>query len=226
MSSPSRMRRAWDRFAAEDPMYFIHCGRKDWDRESFFASGREEVADWLGWMTEEPRRGRMVEVGCGLGRMTVAFAREFERVDGVDISPSMVKQARDLEPPANVEFHALDGSGRLPFDDATFAFAASNAVFQHVPDEETVATYLREIARTLAPGGLALLHFDTVPPGPLRLLSYRLPDGVLPRTSRRGMRCHGRAPERVRELAAAAGFEVVAERDPGSANHLFLLAAR
>lgn len=36
---------------------------------------------------------RILEIGCGTGRMTLALARTFEPVDAVDISPAMLQCA-------------------------------------------------------------------------------------------------------------------------------------
>ena len=217
------MREAWERFAETDPMFHIQCERQDWDHESFLRSGERDVAEMMSWVGDAVGRERMLELGCGIGRMTTAFAGEFGTVDAVDISASMIEQARTASPPPNVRFSVIAGDRLDGFEDGAFDFAASRAVFQHIPDGAAIASYLREIARTLRPGGAALLQFNTAPAGLLRTLAYRLPDRLLPRTSRRYMRCYRRPPEQVREMAADAGLRIEWERAPGTTFHYLFL---
>jgi SAM-dependent methyltransferase len=223
--SDSGMRQAWDRFSRRDPMFHIQCERGDWDHESFFRSGDEDVAEMMSWVGGAVGRGRMLELGCGIGRMTLAFGREFESVDAVDISEGMIEGARAANPPANVRFAAIAGDGLGRFEDGAFDFVASRAVFQHIPDESAIAVYLAEITRVLRPGGAALLQFNTAPAGRLRSLAYRLPDRLLPRTSRRYMRCYRRDPDWVRELAQIAGLAIEWERAPATTFHFLFLRA-
>ena len=65
--------------------------------EEFFATGEAEfahvsrVAETLG---RPGRRGRALDFGCGVGRLTRALGERFESAIGVDISAGMVEQAR------------------------------------------------------------------------------------------------------------------------------------
>jgi SAM-dependent methyltransferase len=222
--SATKMRVAWDRFARDDPMYYIHCGRKDWDRDAFFDTGRADVAEWMEWLGDDVARGRMLEFGCGIGRMSVFLAEEFDHVDAVDVSSAMIDQARSLDPPASVRFETISGDGLDRLDDDAYDFVGSRAVFQHIPDEDAIAGYLRDVARVLKkPEGGALLQFNTAPSSLLRRSAYLLPDPLLPRTSRRYMRCYRRDPDRIRELVAAAGLVVAWERSPGTTFHYLFL---
>lgn len=217
------MRTAWDRFARNDPMFHIHCGDDDWDPTAFFATGIRDVEEWMAWTEDDVSAGRMLEIGCGLGRMTVAFANTFDHVDGVDVSVSMIEQARELGPPSNVRYHVVSGGGLEDFEDDAYDFVGSGIVFQHIPDESAIATYMQEIARVLHPGGHALLQFNTVPFSFARRLAYMLPDSLLPRTSRRYMRCYRRKSERIREVISAARLTILWERAPDSTFHYFFL---
>ena len=204
-------------------MFHIHCGQRDWDPDEFFATGAEDVNEWMDWIGDRLERGRMLEIGCGLGRMTVAFASEFEQVDGVDISAEMIEQAKALDPPGNVRYRVITGDGLDGIEDSAYDFVGSRAVFQHIPTEIAIASYLKEIARVLRPGGQALLQFNTAPIGIARRIAYALPDPLLPRTSRRYMRCYRRDSGRVRELVADAGLEIEWEHQGSSTFHYFLL---
>jgi SAM-dependent methyltransferase len=216
----------WERFAAKDALFYIDPALgAGVEVDEFIASGGALV-DWaLAWAGDLPGRGRALEIGCGIGRNTTHFARHFERVDGVDVSPTMVRLAREQDPPRNVEFHVTDGRDLALFGDDAFDFAFSNLVFQHVPDADTVAAYLSEVARVLQPGGIAVLQFDTRRLGLGARVVRALPDRLLPASRRRHIRRYPRSPDQVRAWAAAAGLALDEERDPGTAEHWLRLRA-
>jgi ubiquinone/menaquinone biosynthesis C-methylase UbiE len=218
----AQMREQWDRFAREDPMYFIDASREDWTEAEFLASGRKTVTALLEFAGEEIEPGTALEIGCGLGRHSAALAERFERVEAVDISPEMVRRARALVSAPNVGFTAVSGSDLREFSDDSFDLVLSFLVLQHIASEDVIAGYLHEIARVLR--GRALLQFDTRPEGAVTRLYERLPDAVLPRSRRRFMRRYRRDAGRVRDLIASAGLAVERERGAGGPDHLLLLA--
>ena len=217
-----QMRKHWEKFAEDDPMYYIATWNKDWTLDDFFASGlemAERIAQWAGRRSG----GRMLEIGCGLGRTAVHFSRWFERVDGVDISGKMIEMARSLNPPDHVHFSAISGTDLRHFENETFDLVYSYIVFQHIPEEAVIESYLREISRVLKPAGQAALQFDTRPEGALIKLYKSLPDPLLPRPHRRFIRRYRRQPERLQRLMEGAGLRVEDEQGHGTAEHFFLL---
>lgn len=211
---------SWEDFAQRDAQYYIDPSLGPGvDLEAFREGGRG-IVDWaVGWAGELPDHGRAVEIGCGVGRNTVHLARHFERVDGVDISPTMISSALARGVPEGVHLHAVSGRDLRPLPDGAFALAFSHLVFQHVESAQDIAAYLRETARVLEPGGVAVLHFDTRPRTPLVRLVQRMPDALLPRDRRRGIRRHRREAEEVRGYGQAAGLALEAELGPGTAHH-------
>ena len=120
--------------------------------------------------------GRILDLGCGPGRLTLPIAQRWAGtfVMGVDCSPRMVAQARMVAARAgahNVEFVFCDGR-HLP-DMGTFNAAFCVAVFQHIPPE-AVRGYVGQVAERLAPGGAFRFQYveadDDVPDG---FLHYR-----------------------------------------------------
>jgi SAM-dependent methyltransferase len=166
------MREDWERRARENARHYVVTGQSHWSDEEFYKSGQitleEEVLNDLTNICQgkDPRDMKVLEIGCGAGRVTRAFAGFFGDVYAVDISREMVRQARraiEGFPNARV-FHnngkdlsiVCDhwwnrfGIGRPLQVDFAFSFM----VFQHIPSREVIESYVREVARLMRPGGL------------------------------------------------------------------------
>src|SRR5580658_1817094 len=95
-----KMRTDWDQRARENARHYVDTANADWTDEEFFASGErtlaEEILTDLGNVCQgkSPAEMRVLEIGCGAGRVTKALARFFGEVHAVDISRKMVRQAR------------------------------------------------------------------------------------------------------------------------------------
>ncbi|MGE5607811.1 MAG: class I SAM-dependent methyltransferase [Bacillota bacterium] len=101
---------------------------------------------------------RVLDIGCGDGKVTAEIAREVPRgsVVGIDSSDDMIRFASVNFPPGsypNLGFRLLDAS-HLDFG-AEFDVAFSNACLHWIWDHRPV---LRGIAEALKPGGKALLQ--------------------------------------------------------------------
>jgi ubiquinone/menaquinone biosynthesis C-methylase UbiE len=103
-----------------------------------------------------------IDVGCGFGDEAAEMARRVGpvgRVVGVDVSESMIGEARRRHDPlvAQLSWRVADALD-LPFEDDSFDARGAATVLQHVPDPASV---LREMTRVLRPGGrIAILEFD------------------------------------------------------------------
>ncbi len=90
-----RMRSEWDARARDDAYYYVHSGKHDQTEADFAASGVDSVAVCvladLSTLTQDrdPRKLRLLELGCGIGRMTRPLADVFGEVVGVDVSVEM-----------------------------------------------------------------------------------------------------------------------------------------
>ncbi len=96
---------------------------------------------------------RVLDFGCGHGMASVVLARRGARVTAFDLSPGYLQEARRRSAANDVggAFVQADGE-RLPFADASFDRVWGNAVLHHLD----LTTAARELARVLAPGGLAV----------------------------------------------------------------------
>jgi SAM-dependent methyltransferase len=215
------MRERWRRFARADAKHYVAANRDDWDTEAFYAMGANLAAEVLEWTGPDAGRDRMLEIGCGAGRMLIHFATRYDRVDGVDIAPEMLEQARP-HMPDNVHLSALAGADLEPFDDRSVDLVLSVQVFQHIPEAEVVASYLSETARVLKPDGRAVMQFDTRPNPLRRRVALALPDFALPRDHRRYIRRYPLPATWPEEVGRLAGLGTLDERGPGTEHHFVL----
>ncbi|HYJ79119.1 MAG TPA: class I SAM-dependent methyltransferase [Longimicrobiaceae bacterium] len=100
-----------------------------------------------------PGRESALEVGCGRGAFTRALARHFERVIAIDLSPAMVRRARELSRTIeNVDFRQADLS-TCDLPSAGFDCIATIATLHHLPLEDA----LKKLDAALKPGGVLLV---------------------------------------------------------------------
>lgn len=218
------MRNRWRRFAQEAPMFYIASQQAEWTQKDFLAAGNDMVEPILKHLGDRIERRSALEIGCGLGRILYNLAPEFEQVHGIDIAPEMIEHAEAMgHLPDNVELHVGTGSDLAPIDDAGIDLVLSLLVFQHIPDRNVIAAYVRDIARVLRPGGIAWLQFDTRPRNPAVAVLQALPDPLLPRSRRRHIRRYRIAASEPARMAAEAGLVVAEELEPGTDQHVAVL---
>jgi len=155
---------------------------------------------------------RVVELGCGIGRIGRELAPRVAHWEGCDISANMLSVARErLAPFANVGLTELTRSNLKPLADASIDKAYCVAVFIHM-DKEDFYLYLEDLARVLKPGGL--LYFDAwnlaSPVGWRRfaaeLAQYR---DVMPSQRKDIGRNQFTSPDEARVFLDQAGFDVL-----------------
>ena len=165
-----QMRQDWDARARENSRHYVATLRSKWDDDAFFRSGAIWVHDHiLSDLTaicngRMPSRMRILEIGCGAGRMTRPLAELFGEIHAVDISAEMISQATTaLGDCPNVHLHQNSGAGLELFGDAEFDFVFSAIVFQHIPRKSVIENYVREAYRVLRPGSAFKCQFQGHP---------------------------------------------------------------
>jgi len=151
-----------------------------------------------------------LEVGYGTGHGLVELARrvgEAGRVVGLDVSPSMAREARgrlDREGVAARVDLRVGAAPPLPFEDAAFDVAWMSFTLELFP-ETTVPEVLAEVRRVLVPGGrLGVVGMATPPAGASESAlshTYRWLHRHFPHI----VDCE---PIDVEHLVAASGFEL------------------
>jgi SAM-dependent methyltransferase len=99
-----------------------------------------------------PAKARILDAGCGSGRNMVELSR-FGAVTGIELAEASVSIAAERGAGEVVAGSILE----MPFAESSFDFAVSLDVIEHLEDDLAA---LRELRRTIAPGGALLV---TVP---------------------------------------------------------------
>lgn len=169
------VRRDWTELGEQDPLWavFVAPGTRGgrWDVEEFFATGRAEVdlsLQHLRQLGVSVGTAGALDFGAGVGRLSNALAEHFDTVIGVDVSPTMLEQARRLDRSGGrIDFHLNDKPDLSEFPDASVDLVYSSLVLQHLP-KDLAAGYLRELVRLLRPGGAAVVQVVSGPTASLK----------------------------------------------------------
>ena len=179
MASLKKHRQDWEDLAELDPMWAVlsapdKAGNK-WDPEEFYAAGATTIRNRRAALKklELPDSfDRVLDFGCGLGRLTYAWAAHAKEAVGLDISEAMVTQATAAARTPNARFvHSAEG---LPdaFPEGHFDLVYSEIVLQHIPDTDAILRVLREFRRVVKPGGVVLFQLPAALPLGMRI-KYR-----------------------------------------------------
>jgi SAM-dependent methyltransferase len=175
--------RFWDARARENALFFVdnRLAYRSHEAEGFWAGGEAALEELLA--AAGVRVGpadAVVDIGCGVGRLTRALAGRARTVIAVDVSAEMLARAAELNPRlGNVRWLHGDGRGLAGIADASVDACVSHVVFQHIADPAVTLGYVAEMGRVLRPGGWAAFQVSTDPaihraPGPVRRLRWRV----------------------------------------------------
>jgi SAM-dependent methyltransferase len=160
---------AWEEWGQRDPYFGVITNPRFRRREltaearqEFFRSGELHVDHVFDLIRRRIRPDfapkRVLDFGCGVGRTLLRFAALAAEVIGVDVSSTMLLEAR-----RNCEAHGARNVQLLMSDDSLSCLAGdfdlvySCIVFQHIPVERGRAIFAR-LLRLLRRGGVGAVH--------------------------------------------------------------------
>lgn len=167
----SGSRSYWDDAARRNAAWYVATGHVQ-ETEEFFSQGAAETDAFLEFCGIDPGgRGTVLEIGCGVGRMTRRLAELFGNVIAVDVSQEMLHRCRDnLSSHSNVDYRLVDGDGTLGgIGDGEIDVVFSYITFQHVPTRAAQMRYFEECVRVLRAGGRLAVQIRSSSPSAVAL---------------------------------------------------------
>jgi SAM-dependent methyltransferase len=160
---------AWEEWGRRDAYFGVITNPRfrsgeltERSKQEFFESGRWHVRYVMEIIHKHlhadfaPRR--VLDFGCGVGRVLLPFAALAHEVVGLDVSPSMLLEAR-----RNCEQHSVTNALLLVSDDSLssvsggFDLIHSCIVFQHIPIERGRFIFAR-LLQHMNPGGVGAIQ--------------------------------------------------------------------
>ena len=197
------MRNDWELRAKKNPFYFIRTEKNQSDEE-FWRSGyrdRDSILEHKSIkekLDEKFDEFKVLEIGCGIGRILIPMSEKFQEVIGIDISQEMVnigKQKTKSIP--NCKILLNNGIDLSSLSSDYFDFCYSFIVFQHIPEKKIVKNYIKEVARVLKPNSYFRFQVrGTITTKPNQINTW---DGVQ------------FSSQEIHEFADDFGFRVIAE---------------
>jgi len=163
LSDEEWMKKDWNKRAESDAKFFI-LTVKDQKEEKFWESGKNDCEKILDrnssrfeWICKgkNPKELRVLDIGCGIGRILIPMASIFKEAIGVDVSKKMIALSKEyVKKIPNCHTYENSGSDLSLFEDDYFDFCYSYIVFQHIPKKEIIENYIKEVSRVLKTGGI------------------------------------------------------------------------
>jgi glycosyltransferase involved in cell wall biosynthesis/SAM-dependent methyltransferase len=161
----SKIQKSWDQFGKEDAFWaaLTHPDKRSgrWSEAEFFETGRRDIRALLERMTAlglPLKYEKALDFGCGPGRITQGLAEHFQEVHGVDIAPSMVAKANELNKYGHRCIYHLNEERHLHlFDEETFDLVYTWLVLQHMPKQLALG-YIAEFVRVTRTGGVIVFQ--------------------------------------------------------------------
>jgi cyclopropane fatty-acyl-phospholipid synthase-like methyltransferase len=158
-----KLKADWDTAALTD-YYRDYIAQGFNEEEAFRKSGEDNtkwIQDFLKTYNIDWKDKRVVELGCGAGRMTEFIAKEAKHVQAVDISAEMLKRLRQrLGDKQNIEPLCIIRDYSV-ISDLSVDLIISFLVFQHTP-EDMVKRLFEDGRRILKPQGYYFFQIPLV----------------------------------------------------------------
>ncbi len=216
------LKQHWDKFGQEDPMWAIMTDPEKkggkWDPTDFYATGKQEIGEIMDYIQScdfEIGYAKALDFGCGMGRLTQPLCEYFEKVEGVDIAPSMIELAnKHNQYPDKCNYQVNEDNLSL-FSDGEFDFVYSDIVLQHM-EPKYAQQYIKEFLRILKPDGVIIFQLNIPHKSKVKdLIKSLIPDSFYQsyRKLRYGnqplMEMHGMEKQEVVDFVESSGAKVI-----------------
>ena len=122
-------------------------------QEETFPADEVRYRAWFRKLSEEKNpKGKLLDIGCGVGHACSFFSNLGYAVAGVDISAEAIAFAQKREPRGT--FEVAKESGELPFPNNAYNLVTCLGVLEHIPRPEMT---LREMQRVCHADGVCVL---------------------------------------------------------------------
>lgn len=162
------MEKDWDLRAEKDVLFYIKPIPGQTEKE--FWEGGYESCDTkiigvntptydIIFQNKNPKKMRVLEIGCGIGRVLIPMSKIVGEVIGIDVSKKMVEFSQKyIKNISNCKILQNNGRDLKMFSDNYFDFCYSIIVFHHIPDKTVVENYIKEVSRILKSGSIFRFH--------------------------------------------------------------------
>ncbi|CAM4190075.1 ubiquinone/menaquinone biosynthesis C-methylase UbiE [Paenibacillus endophyticus] len=132
--------------------YMLVYKHRDWE------NANEEARKMIAWL-KLPKNAQMLDIGCGMGRHALALAGFGYSVTGIDLSQTLLDEARKHDEKELVNWRQGD-MRELPFEPGSFDCTVNLFTsFGYFSLEEDNVNVLRQIAKVLRKNGSFLIDF-------------------------------------------------------------------
>lgn len=166
----------WDYFGEKCPYYGVVTSQQykpenldEKSRQEFFQTGQQYVTWLMAFIHQHidpdfhPKNS--VDFGCGVGRLLIPIAGQSDSAVGIEISPSMMEEAKTncrRLGVSNVQF--VKTVDELASRRGQFDFINSLIVFQHIPLNRGYEIF-QKLLDLLQDGGVGAVQFTYCDPG-------------------------------------------------------------
>lgn len=174
--------RHWEKWGRDDPYFAVLAddrfasGHIESNRDDFFASGEAFVRRLLRRYEAafgRIERGRALDHGCGVARLTLPLSASFQEVVALDVSAAMLAEAEANASRgglSNIRFERADDD--LSGATGAFDFVNSHLVLQHIPVRRGLPILFRLIDKVKPGGGFHISLSCRIDPPAWRLLYW------------------------------------------------------
>lgn len=158
MNLSDKMKLDWNRRAHHHARFWI--ATEDYQTEEIFTRSGEATAQAVLNRLEElhSHSWKVLDIGCGIGRILKPLAPYFQELVGVDVSSEMIAQSKIwLADYLHITTYATSGIDLQEFPDNQFDLVYSYIAFQHMP-RPVFDNYLLETNRVLKHQGFFLFQ--------------------------------------------------------------------